>query len=131
MANEVRSARESASTKTAGAGVCALLLGAMAMSACGPTNIVLRARPGGPGAMGPLQRCEIHESPCATDPSQDESRFNPTNASFVSLPNCPNGIDRILVQNASTANPVAIVQCAAPDSTPGDGGIPSTDNATP
>jgi len=96
-----------------------------ALSACGPANIVLRNRPGTPGALGPLQRCGRGETPCATDPNQDGSRFDPSNAAFFSLPRCPNGIDRILVQNVNSADPVAIVECAAPDSTPGLG-IPTT-----
>jgi hypothetical protein len=101
---------------------------AFVATACASTNLVLRARPGGTGANGPLQRCVAGEQPCATDPSQDESRFDPSNASFISLPNCANGIDRILVQDANTSHPVAIVQCAAPNSTP-ETGIPTADGS--
>ena len=105
----------------------ALLASALALiSACGgPANLVLRNRPGTPGGFGPLQRCERGETACATDPNQDASRFNPPATVFFSLPNCANGIDRILVQHVDSAQPVAIVECSAPNSTPGSG-IPET-----
>lgn len=121
MTHDPRAARHPRHTR-----LTVLGLAAMALGACGgPANLVLRSRPGTPSGLGPLQRCERGETPCVTDPNQDGSRFNPSNTVFFSLPACANGIDRILVQHVDGQQPVAIVECAAPNSTPGSG-IPET-----
>jgi hypothetical protein len=101
--------------------------GACWVSACA-ANLVIRARPDADtGALGPLQRCEAGETPCATDPQQDTSLFNAADATHLSLPNCPFGIQEILVQNPGSSHPVALVQCSGPHQAPAgaDGGIPT------
>jgi hypothetical protein len=91
-----------------------LLAGLALLCACS-ANVVLRRRPAtDTGALGPFQRCEAVEKPCAGDPTYDSSRFNAANTTFLSLPECPFGIQEILVQDAGSADAVAIVRCAAP-----------------
>jgi hypothetical protein len=98
----------------------------LAACACG-ANVVLQQPPSvDPGALGPMQRCEP-AGPCRTDPVQDGSRFNAANTTFLNLPNCQFGIEKILVQNSGSSDAVAIVQCAAPPQAPlsVDGGMPT------
>jgi hypothetical protein len=108
--------------------VARLVVAAALLSACA-TNVVLRRSPDvDTGALGPFQRCDAPEKPCGTDPVQDSSRFNAANTTYFRLPNCPYGIEEILVQNSGSSNAVAVVQCAAPPEAPprADGGIPTT-----
>jgi hypothetical protein len=100
----------------------------MMLPACA-SNVVLRRPPDADtGTLGPFQRCGASEQPCAVDPVQDSSRFNAAHTTYFRLPNCPYGIEEILLQNAGSSTAAAIVQCAAPPQTPpsADGGIPTT-----
>lgn len=104
----------------------ALFALAFALAACGPANIVLRRRPeDSTGALGPTARCEDQNRACGPDPVQDTSRWNMSGTAFLSLPHCDHGIDSILLQQVSSAHPVAIVQCAAEGQS--SGGIGTTD----
>lgn len=107
-----------------------LILAMIATGSLGcASNIVLRARPAlDPGAVGPFQRCEAGETPCANDPTYDSSRFNHSHTTDFSLPSCDYGIQEILIQNAGSSDAVAIVRCAAPKASApaADGGIPTT-----
>jgi hypothetical protein len=99
----------------------------LAASACG-ANLVLQRPPGDDtGALGPMQRCEASTMPCRTDPVQDGARFNAAHTTFLNLPRCQFGIEKILVQNSGGSDAVAIVQCAAPPPAPSstDGGMPT------
>ncbi|HEY2733826.1 MAG TPA: hypothetical protein VGI70_07570 [Polyangiales bacterium] len=93
-----------------------LILAAIAIGSVGcASNIVLRARPAlDPGPLGPFQRCEAGETPCANDAKYDSSLFNHSHTTDFSLPSCDFGIQEILIQNAGASNAVAIVRCAAP-----------------
>jgi hypothetical protein len=108
--------------------VASLVASAALLSACA-TNVVLRRTPDtDTGALGPMQRCDAPEKHCGPDPVQDSSRFNAANTTYITLPNCPFGIEEILIQNAGSSNAGAVVQCAAPPQAPpsADGGIPTT-----
>jgi hypothetical protein len=117
------------------AGVLPVVAAVALLSAC-TANVVLNRRPGAEtGVEGTLQRCAAGEKVCTSDPNQDTSRFNAEHTAFFSLPDCPFGIARILVQNSGSSDAVAIVQCAARPQAPpsSDGGIPTisaTDRAS-
>lgn len=86
-------------------------------------NMVLRNTTSA-GASGPLQRCPMDNGACAADPNQDASRFNNSGTRNFTLPNCPNGIDSILIEGGNTA----VVQCAAPS--PSSGGTTTATTGT-
>jgi hypothetical protein len=105
--------------------VCVCLL-AIALAACDGANIFLTVPPGAdPGPDGPLQECDPVEHPCKAAATLDTSIHDSQNTTRLSLPRCPNGIENVFVQNASSSNPVAFVQCAAPPQAMApDGGVP-------
>jgi hypothetical protein len=106
----------------------ALCLAAAFLAGCAE-NVVLRRAPGvDPGALRALQRCDPGEVPCAPDPNPDTSRFNLSHTTYLSLPDCPYGIERIAVLNVGSSSAFADVQCAAPPqaSPPAGGGLPTT-----
>jgi hypothetical protein len=88
---------------------------AVSLSACGLThNVVVRKRPGADtGAVGALQRCDPGEMPCTIDPNGDTSRFNDSHTTFFSFPDCPFGIEQLLIHDSGSSSAVLIAQCSA------------------
>ena len=99
---------------------------AVLLLAC-TSNVVLRRAPAtDTGTLGPMQRCDAPEKPCVVDPQQDTSLFNAAHTTYLTLPNCPYGIEQILIQNSGSSNVDALVECAS-RSEPTEGGkIPIT-----
>jgi len=95
------------------------------------SNVVLRRRPDiDTGPLGPFARCAAGERACQDDPTYDGARFSASNTVYFSLPSCAYGIQAILIQDAGSADAVAIVRCAAPPATPlmtTDGVLPTTE----
>ena len=106
-----------------------LACAAFALAACGPAQVLLRQRPGTGhvGTLGPVQRCQPGEVPCATSDIQDlTAQSNLSGTTRFSLPLCAHGVDSILVQNVNTPNPTALVQCSAEAPASSGGGLPVT-----
>jgi hypothetical protein len=95
------------------------------------SHFVMSRTPGAyDGTLGPMKRCPVGQGPCTDDPSYDSSKFNPSNASLYALPNCPFGIQALVVPEPGSSD--ALVQCAAPPQQAPrqpDGGIPITNLA--
>lgn len=109
------------------------VVGAALLLTCGAcaTNVVLRRAPASDtGPLGPFQRCEPLDAPCAPDPIYDSSRLNASNTQFFQLPSCTYGIHDIMVERAGSDDAVVLVRCAAPtpDANTADGnvGLPTT-----
>lgn len=85
------------------------------LSACASHSVVCRNPPGtSPGVVGTYV-CKANGQ-CTADTTTDESRFNQSNATKVTLPaECKTRIARILIQNAGSNDATVIVECAAPD----------------
>jgi hypothetical protein len=103
------------------------VLAVLALAGC-ESHVVLSRPPGAyTGALGPMKRCPSGQGACTDDANYDSSKFNPPNATFYALPNCPYGIQSLVVPAAGTSD--ALVQCAGPpQQAPAqpDGGIPIT-----
>ena len=83
------------------------------LTACA-ANVVVQRRPGqDTGPQGPFLRCEPGQRACQEDRTYDSARFNQSDTTFFSLPDCPHGVMRILVENAGKKDAVVIAQCAA------------------
>lgn len=78
-------------------------------------SVVCRNPPGtSPGVVGTYV-CKSNGQ-CTADTTTDESRFNQSNSTKVTLPaECKTRIARILIQNAGSDDATVIVECAAPD----------------
>jgi hypothetical protein len=91
------------------------------------SHYVLSRTPGAyQGTLGPIKACPAGQGACTDAPAYDTSVFNPANATFYALPDCPFGIQALVVPASGASN--ALVQCAAPpQQTPpqADGGIPT------
>jgi hypothetical protein len=76
------------------------------------------------GRLGPLQNCPVGQGACVASPNQDESVFRLSGSTYFALPQCPHGIDRLVIEDADSSEPTVLVQCAAE----GQEGIPVAEN---
>ncbi len=101
----------------------ASVLGLAATIAIGCAHHVLLVEPSSPGPRGSYV-CTA-ASGCRADPATDESRFNQSGTSRITLPaECGNRIHRILIQNANSDQATAIVECSAPGTDIGSTTLP-------
>src|SRR5258706_5216123 len=94
------------------------ILSLLLVTGCASQHSVLCRAPAGtsPGVVGTYV-CKPNGT-CAADKTTDESRFNQSNTTQVTLPvECKTRIARILIQNAGSSDATVIVECAAPDQT--------------
>lgn len=107
-------------------GVLTVLLLVLVLAAC-ESHYVMSRTPGAyQGTLGPMKVCPAGQGACTDSPTYDTSVFNPANAKVYVLPDCPFGIQALVVPAPGSSN--ALVQCAAPpQQTPPqpDGGIPT------
>ncbi len=77
--------------------------------------------------IGDLQRCDPGQTPCAPDKTYNTSVFNSSNTTYLAMPKCSFGINRLMLQNSGSGSAVAIVECAAEGQAAAlpDGGMPT------
>jgi hypothetical protein len=103
-----------------------VVLAALCLLGCQAHYVMSRLPGAYTGTLGPMKRCPPGQRACADDAAYDSSKFNPANASFFALPDCPFGIQAIVVPESSSSD--ALVQCAGPPQQAppqSDGGIPT------
>lgn len=66
------------------------------------------------GPAGTTLRCPAGGGACTTDPVVDAARWNQSRTARYQLPQCPAGIEGILIENADCPEPNVVVQCVEP-----------------